>query len=130
MSCVKIRSMLRNRAVRMCRVIYIHFGPTRIVNTPLLHQNSEFTIVYNLSLVRFRKSVNITGAEKLLVPLQTKVLAPFYVTPCVFLQSIHKPTNAPNKTQFMNSYKTPTCSGTGVPSPGSLLEKRNTSPRR
>jgi hypothetical protein len=37
---------------------------------------------------------------------------------CIYLQSIHPPTNALNKIQEMTIIKTPTCFGTGVPSSG------------
>jgi len=53
----KIINMLRNRVVRMCRVTYIHSGPTRIVKTPLPYQNNELSIVYNLSVVFFKENL-------------------------------------------------------------------------
>ena len=43
--------------------------------------------------------------QKLIVPQLINKFAEFYVTPCIFLQLIHGPTNAFTKLQFITSIK-------------------------
>ena len=48
-----------------------------------------------------------------------------YLTPSIFLQTIHQPTKTLNTTY--DKYETSTCFGTAMPSSGIIPEQRNTS---